>query len=93
MEETAKRVFAYIVMAFFIMVMLIPVVPASLGFATWFATLIVATVVVPIVVLLSLRHAHKRTEQADPELMEWKGYTAEEWAEREDPDDFEDEID
>ena len=93
MEDRIKRAFAYTMVVLFIMVMLIPVIPSSFGIVSWLVTLVIATVVVPLVVLLSLRHAHKRTELADPELMTWKGYSAEEWAEREDPDDFGDEID
>jgi formate hydrogenlyase subunit 4 len=93
MEDTTKKIAAYIVMVLFIMVMLIPGITETFGFTAWALTMVVSAVIVPLVVLISLRYAKDRTEDADPEYMTWRGQTEDEWTEREDPDDFEGETD
>ncbi len=93
MDDTVKKVAAYIVMVLFIMVMLIPGITGSFGLMTWSITMVIAALIVPLVVFVALRYARDKTEDADPEYMTWRGRTEEEWTEREDPDDFEGEID
>ncbi len=93
MEDSTKKVAAYIVMVLFIMVMLIPGITGEFGLMTWSITMVIAAVIVPLVVFVALRYARDKTEDADPEYMTWRGRTEEEWTEREDPDDFEGEID
>ena len=93
MDDATKKTVAYIVVVLFIMVMLIPVIPLQFELGTWLATLLVAAVVVPIVILLSLRYGQRKADEGDQELLTWRGQTTEEWEEEEDPDDFEGEID
>ena len=93
MEDTTKKVAAYLVMVLFIMVMLIPGITEAFGFTVWAITLLIAAVIVPLVVFVALRYAQDKIEDADPEFMTWRGRTEEEWTEKEDPDDFEGEID
>jgi hypothetical protein len=93
MDDVTKKTLAYVVLVLFIMVMLIPAIPANFEFGTWLVTLIIAAVIVPLVLFLSLRYAQKKTEEGDHELLTWRGRTTEEWIDEEDPDDFEGEID
>ena len=93
MEDSTKKVAAYIVMVLFIMVMLVPGITGAFGFTAWAITLVVAAVIVPLVVFVALRYARDKTEDADPEYMTWRGRTEDEWTEKEDPDNFEGEID
>ena len=93
MDDVTKKTLAFVVMVLFIMVMLIPVIPQHFELGTWLVTLIVAALIVPLVLLLSFRHAQKKTDEGDQELLTWRGRTTEEWADEEDPDDFEGEID
>lgn len=93
MEDSTKKVAAYLVMVLFIMVMLIPGITGAFGFTTWAITLVIAAVIVPLVLFVALRYARDKAEDVDPEYMTWRGRTEEEWTEREDPDDFEGEID
>ncbi|NIP37114.1 MAG: hypothetical protein GWN18_19235 [Thermoplasmata archaeon] len=93
MEDRTKRVLAFLLMAIFAMMMLIPVVPPGLTFWTWFATLLVVLVGIPLVVIFALHRSKKEVEAYEGDLLEWRGYNAEEWKEERDPDDFEGEID
>ena len=93
MDDATKKTLAFVVMVLFIMVMLIPVIPQHFELGTWLVTVIVAAVIVPLVLFLSLRYAQKKTYEGDQELLTWRGQTTEEWADEEDPDDFEGEID
>ena len=93
MEGRTKRVLAFVLMAVFAMMMLVPAVPANLSFRTWFATLLVVLVVIPLVLVFALRRSQREVASYDGELLDWRGYNAEEWAEDRDPDDFEGEID
>ena len=93
MDDATKKTMAYIVLVLFIMVMLIPVIPQTFEFGTWLVTLIIAAVIVPLVLFLSLRYGQKKTDEGDQELLTWRGRTTEEWMDDEDPDDFEGEID
>jgi hypothetical protein len=93
MRDGTKKVLAFLLMAVFAMMMLIPVVPAGLSFWTWFATLLVVIVVIPLVVLLALGRSKKEVDSYEGDLLDWRGYNADEWAEERDPDDFEGEMD
>ncbi len=93
MDDTTKKTLAFVIMVLFIMVMLIPVIPQNFEFGTWLVTLIVAALIVPLVLFLSLRYAQQKTDEGDQELLNWRGRTTEEWEDEEDPDDFEGEID
>lgn len=93
MEDATKKTLAYVVLVLFIMVMLIPAIPQNFEFGTWLVTLIVAAVIVPLAIFVSLRYAQKKTDEGDQELLTWRGRTTEEWEDEEDPDDFEGEID
>jgi len=93
MEDGTKRVLAFVVMALFVMMMLIPAVSANLSFWTWLATLLVAVLVIPLALLFALGRGRKEVEEYEGEGLEWRGYSAEEWTEERDPDDFEGEED
>jgi hypothetical protein len=93
MEDGTKRVLAFVIMAFFVMMMLIPAISANLSFWTWLATLLVVVIAIPLVLWYALRRSRKEVEGYEGELLDWRGYSAEEWAEERDPDDFEGEID
>jgi Ca2+/Na+ antiporter len=93
MEDSWKRTLAFIIMAMFVMMMLIPAISASLSFWTWFGTLLVVLIVVPLVLWFALRTSRKEVENYEGDLLDWRGYNAEEWAEDRDPDDFEGEDD
>ncbi len=93
MDDTTKKTLAFVIMVLFIMVMLIPVIPQNFEFGTWLVTLIVAALIVPLVLFLSLRYAQTKTDEGNQELLTWRGRTTEEWEDEEDPDDFEGEID
>lgn len=84
---------AYIIMALFTMMMIIPAISASLSFWTWFATLLIVLVVVPVVLWFALDRSRKEVETYDGDLLDWRGYNAEEWTEERDPDDFNGEED
>ena len=93
MQDSTKKVLAFVLMAVFAMMMLIPVVPAGLSFWPWFAPLLVVIVIIPLAVIFALGRSKKEVESYDGDLLDWRGYNAEEWAEERDPDDFEGEID
>jgi hypothetical protein len=93
MGETLRRLGAFAVMIIFVMVMVIPVVSSTVAIETWFLTLIVIVVVVPLVIWFALGWSRKQKEERGDELLTWRGYTEEEWTEDLDPDDFEGEID
>ncbi len=93
MEDRSKRVLAFLLMAIFAMMMLIPVVPPGLTFWTWFATLLVVLVGIPLIVIFALDRSKKEVGSYDGDLLDWRGYNADEWKEERDPDDFEGEID
>jgi len=93
MDDTTKKTLAFVIMVLFIMVMLTPVIPQHFEFGTWLVTLVVAALIVPLVLFLSLRYAQTKTDEGDQELLTWRGRTTEEWEDEEDPDDFEGEID
>ena len=92
MEEGTRRMLAFIVMVMFVMMMLVPAVSENLAFSTWFLTLLVAAVVVPLVLVYAFRRSKRETE-TKKEMLTWRGLTEEEWIEDRDPDDFEGEID
>ncbi len=93
MEDGTKKVLAFVFMAVFVMMMLIPAVSANLSFWTWLSTLLVVVVVIPLVLWFALRRSRAEVDTYDGDLLEWRGYSAEEWAEERDPDDFEGEVD
>jgi heme/copper-type cytochrome/quinol oxidase subunit 4 len=93
MADLGKKALAFIVVVLLTMVMLVPVIPDVFALENWLVTLFVAAVIVPVVVFIAHLYARDKTEDADPEYMTWRGQTEEEWTEREDPDDFEGEID
>jgi len=93
MEDSRKKVMAFIVMAVFVMMMLIPAISASLSFRTWLATLLVVVICIPLALWFALGRSRKEVEGYEGEGLEWHGYSAAEWAEDRDPDDFEGEVD
>jgi membrane protein implicated in regulation of membrane protease activity len=93
MASSMKMTLAFIIMAMFVMMMLIPAVPASLSFWTLFATLLVVVTAVPLALWFALRKTRREVETYEGDLLDWRGYNAEEWAEERDPDDFEGEMD
>ena len=93
MDDMIKRALAFIIMAVFVMMMLIPAISADLSFWTWLATLLIAIIVIPFVLWFALRRSRKEVEGYEGQLLNWRGYNAEEWTEERDPDDFEGEID
>jgi fatty acid desaturase len=93
MEDGTKRVLAFVIMAVFVMVMIIPAVSASLSFWTWFTTLLIVVIGVPLVLWFALGRSRKEVQEYEGELLDWRGYNADEWAEERDPDDFEGEVD
>ena len=93
MQDRTMKMLAYFIMALFTMMMIIPAISASLSFWTWFATLLIVLVVVPVVLWFALDRSRKEGETYDGDLLGWRGYNAEEWTEERDPDDFECEED
>jgi len=93
MQDRTMKMLAYIIMALFTMMMIIPAISASLSFWTWFATLLIVLVVVPVVLWFALDRSRKEVETYDGDLLDWRGYNAEEWTEERDPDDFNGEED
>ena len=93
MEDRTKRVMAFVVMTVFVMMMLVPAISANLSFWTWLATLLVVVIGIPLVLWFALRRSKKEVEAYEGDLLDWRGYNAEEWKEERDPDDFEGEID
>ena len=87
------KVMAYFIMAVFTTMMIIPAISASLSFWTWFATLLIVLVVVPVVLWFALDRSRKEVQTYEGDLLDWRGYNAEEWTEERDPDDFEGEED
>jgi fatty acid desaturase len=93
MQDMTLKMMAYFIMALFTMMMLIPTISPSLSFWTWFATLLIVLLVIPMVLWFALDRSRKEVETYDGELLDWRGYNAEEWTEERDPDDFEGEED
>ena len=87
------RVMAFVVMAVFVMMMLVPAISASLSFWTWLSTLLVVVVCIPLALWFALGRSRREVEDYKGEDLDWHGYSAEEWAEERDPDDFEGEVD
>lgn len=87
------KVMAYFIMAVFTTMMIIPAISANLSFWTWFATLLIVLVAVPVVLWFALDRSRKEVGTYEGDLLDWRGYSAEEWAEERDPDDFEGEED
>jgi Ca2+/Na+ antiporter len=93
MEPSMKRPIAFLIMAMFVTMMLIPVFSPSMSFWTWLATLLVVVLAIPMILWFALRTSKKEVEEYEGDLLDWRGYNAEEWAEDKDPDDFEGEED
>ncbi len=93
MEDRTKRVMAFIVMTVFVMMMLVPAISDKPSGWTWLATLLVVVIGVPLVLWFALRRSKREVEAYEGDLLDWRGYNAEEWKEERDPDDFEGEID
>lgn len=93
MQDSTKKVMAYFLMAILLMMIIIPAVPATLSFWTWFATVLVVLVVVPTALWFALDRSRTEVEGYEGELLDWRGYNADEWREERDPDDFEGEED
>ena len=93
MAGWAKKVVAFTIMVVFAMMMVVPAISDDLSFWTWLPTLLTVAILVPIVLLIALRHSKREVETYEGELLDWRGYNAEEWAEERDPEDFEGEID
>ena len=89
MATTFQKVVAFVVAVTFFMMIIGPL--ASL--ATWVVGLVVALVLVPLIVLLALGFSKRRTSPHREGLLEPVGLTEDEWAEEQDPDDFEGEVD
>lgn len=87
------RVMAFVVMAVFVMMMLIPAISASLSFWTWLSTLLVVVICIPLTLWFALGRSRREVEGYEGEDLDWHGYSAEEWTEERDPDDFEGEVD
>lgn len=88
MDEGTRRTLAFTVMVLFVMMIIGPI--ASLE--AWLFGLIICTVLVPIIVILAMDRSKRKAEERK-DLLTWRGYSAEEWKEDRDPDDFEGEID
>ena len=93
MQDRTKRVVAVTIMVVFVMVMLIPTVSEKFSFWDWLASFMVVVVVIPLVLWFAFRRSKKEVESYEGDLLDWRGYNAEEWTEERDPDDFEGEID
>jgi fatty acid desaturase len=93
MQDRTLKVLAYFLMALFAIMMLIPAISPSLSFWTWFATLLIVLLVIPMVLWFALDRSRKEVETYDGEFLDWRGYNPEEWTEERDPDDFEGEED
>ncbi|UCC93205.1 MAG: hypothetical protein JSW25_00560 [Thermoplasmata archaeon] len=93
MEDSTKRVLAFLMMVMIVMMMLIPAISASLSFWTLLATILVVVIAVPLALWFALKRSRKEVESYEGDLLDWRGYNAEEWKEERDPDDFEGEID
>ena len=71
MEDTAKRIVAFLVFVAFFMMIIGPI--ASLE--VWLVGLIVAAVLVPIVLLMTMSRQRQKTEEHDGDLLNWRGLT------------------
>lgn len=93
MRDRTKQVVAVVIMVFFVMVMLIPTVSEKFSFWDWLASFLVVVIVIPLVLWFALSRSKREVEGYEGDLLDWRGYNAEEWKEERDPDDFEGEID
>ena len=93
MEERTQKVMAFVIMTVFVMMMLVPAISYELSPWTVLATLLVIVIGVPVTLWFALRRTKQEVEAYEGDLLDWRGYSAEEWREERDPDDFEGEID
>lgn len=91
MDDTPRRAGALLLAAGFFMMIIGPI--ASL--AAWIIGLVMALLFVPGILLMAMALTRRRAEEiaGDSDMLEPRGLTEDEWAERRDPDDFEGEID
>ncbi len=89
MEDNVLKALAVVVGALFFMVIIMPIA----GLSIWLAGVVLAFLLVPVAVFLALRYSQHEAGTTGQGLFEERGLTPEEWTEKDDPDDFEGEID